>query len=198
MSLCPNLWVIVSTCITKWAQSHSGSLRKSEHGCDSHAGGSVHFSWQHFIKDRGLYAGHHTVHQTKLFLHPTDTRGKPRPCLIYDARHEKKKKKTSTAHCGRVWKVLTEQRGSFIDDKSCEVVLYTPFQTERDCVFFTQHVGEICCRVADRNLPWVCSTCFLFWNLLDLKAISVFVTFFFFWRVEVWHYLDLCKKKKVW
>lgn len=33
MSLCPNLWIIVSTCITKWAQSHSGSLRKSEHGC---------------------------------------------------------------------------------------------------------------------------------------------------------------------
>lgn len=33
MSLCPNLWVIVSTCITKWAQSHLGSLRKSEHGC---------------------------------------------------------------------------------------------------------------------------------------------------------------------
>lgn len=115
---------------------------------------------------------------------------------LWRSSRKKKKKKTSTAHCGRVWKVLTEQRGSFIDDKSCEVVLYTPFQTERDCVFFTQHVGEICCRVADRNLPWVCSTCFLFWNLLDLKAISVFVTFFFFWRVEVWHYLDLCKKKK--
>lgn len=42
----------------------------------SHAGGSLHFSWQHFIKDRGLYAGHHTVHQTKLFLHRQTHKGR--------------------------------------------------------------------------------------------------------------------------
>lgn len=33
-------------------------------------------------------------------------------------------KRTSAAHCGRAWKVLMEQRGSFIEDKLSEVVLH--------------------------------------------------------------------------
>lgn len=52
----------------------------------SHAGGSARFLWQHFIKDRGLYTGHHAVHQTGLFLH-RQTQGKPKPCLIYVPHH---------------------------------------------------------------------------------------------------------------
>lgn len=151
----------------------------------SHAGGSVHFSWQHFIKDRGLYVGHRTVHQTKLFLHPTDTRGKPRPCLIYDARHGKKK--TSTTHCGRVRKVLTEQRRSFIDDKSSEVVLYNPFQTEPTCWWDLLQSNWPQPAVSVKQL-------FSFWNLLDLKAISVFVTFEELKSGTIWIYI----KKKVW
>lgn len=55
----------------------------------SHAEGSVHFSWQHVIKDGGLYAGHHTVNRTPLFLYRQTHKGGPGRCLIYDARHEK-------------------------------------------------------------------------------------------------------------
>ena len=55
----------------------------------SHAGGSVHFSWQHFIKDRGAVRGASHCAPNQAIFTPTDTQGKPRPCLIYDARHEK-------------------------------------------------------------------------------------------------------------
>lgn len=55
----------------------------------SRAGGSVHFSWQHFIKDRGGCArASHCAPNPAIFT-PADTQGKPGPCLIYDARHEK-------------------------------------------------------------------------------------------------------------
>lgn len=68
----------LGNCEHLYNQMSSESLREFEKVRkrlpQSHAGGSARFLWQHFIKDRGLYTGHHAVHQTRLFLPPADTR----------------------------------------------------------------------------------------------------------------------------
>ncbi len=135
----------------------------------SHAGGSAHFSWQHFIKDRGLCTGITLCTRNRAIFTQTDTQGKPRPCLIYDARHEKDFSYT----LGRSERQSVEgvERESSEDHSwmiSQMKLYYNPF-SERLNVFM-QHVCEICCRVTDRN-----STCFaqrtvFFWDFTGFEG----------------------------
>lgn len=176
MSLCPNLWVIVSTCITKWAQSHSGSLKKSEHGCHrarstSHIGGSVQFSWQHFIKDKGLCTGIALCTTLSYFFTSRHTREARAMFNLWCSRHEKdlgctlgKEEWEEGGRCGE------EQRVSFIDDESNCVI--PPFHRG-----WMQHVHKICCRVTDHNLPRLVLHS-LFWDLGIWRQCQ-FVTFSF-------------------
>lgn len=84
----------------------------------SHAGGSVHFSWQHFIKrQRAVHGAPHCAPNLAIFT-PTDTQGKPRPCLIYDARHEKDFSNTLGKEEWESREGVTERRGSFTDNSN--------------------------------------------------------------------------------
>lgn len=82
--------------------------------------------------------GHHTVHRNRAIFTQTDTQGKPRPCLIYDARHEKGFGYTlGKSERESVEGVEREQRGSFADDKSNEAVLQ-PLLRESECFCATR------------------------------------------------------------
>ena len=65
-----------------------------------------------------------------------------------------------------------DRRGSVVDNKSNETVLFSFSQTEE--TVFLQHVHEVCCRVADHNLPGLVShlkwtALFAFWDFSEFK-----------------------------
>lgn len=112
----------------------------------SHAGGSARFLWQHFIKDRGLYTGHRAVHQTRLFLH-RQTRGKPKPCLIYVPHHVKDFSCTLWEKVEEVDRAVRLTHGWEINRRHI-----TPLFRQNETAF-VQHAGKICCRPTDRDPP---------------------------------------------
>lgn len=129
MSLCPNLWVIVSTCITKWAQSHSGSLRKSEHGC--------HRAWVRVtledlytfhantsLKTKGCARASHCAPKPSYFYTNRHTREAQAMFNLWSSSWKRLQSHTGRGGSGRAWKVSREQWGSFTDNKLNEMASY--------------------------------------------------------------------------
>lgn len=151
----------------------------------SHAGGAAHFSRQHFIKDRGLYAGHRTVHHTELFLHRQTHGGVMGggPCLIYDAHCEK------DFNCTLWESVEGVDRAERITHKMINQVtpLYTPFQTQPGGLF-----GDTSVRLAAEWLTTTCRNCvtpFSFWGCFSSEL-------FLFEELKAWKYLENVGKKE--
>lgn len=189
MSLCPNLWVIVSTCITKWAQSHLGSLRKSEHGCDRAVLEEPHtFQGNTSLKTEGFMRGIAPCTTPSYFYTGRHSRGGGvgwwrGPCLIYDAHCEK------DFNCTFWESVEGVDRAARITHKMINQVklLHTPFQTQPGA---RRHVGETSCRVTDRER--VTRLLFAFHWTRGCFSSELFI----FEELKVWKYLDLRRKKE--